>query len=57
MDLVLAELKEGSFLTANWANIPIPINLCFYLFGLKNAPEFLRGAKPYLEEHGPFCYM
>nr|WCP86868.1 sensory neuron membrane protein 4 [Tyrophagus putrescentiae] len=57
MDLVLAELKEGSFLTANWANIPIPINLCFYLFGLKNAPEFLRGAKPYLEEHGPFCYI
>ncbi|KAJ6221967.1 hypothetical protein RDWZM_000512 [Blomia tropicalis] len=57
INLSMGELKEGSMLTKSWANIPLPINACFNLFGIQNGKKFLSGSKPYLIEYGPFCYF
>ena len=51
------KLAEGSPLTDNWQNAPIALDGCFYIFELKNAQQFLKGAKPKLQEHGPYCYL
>lgn len=38
--------------------VPIPINVCIYLMGLRNGKAFVRrGAKPNIVEHGPYCYL
>ena len=57
MNYVMGELKPNSIVTANWQNVPIPINFCFYLMGLKNGEAFTNGARPYIVETGPFCYL
>ena len=36
---------------------PIPINSCWYIWGIANTPQFLNGDKPLMMEHGPFCYL
>lgn len=40
-----------------WSNIPLPIYQKFYFFNLTNPVEFVNnGAKPKLQEVGPYCY-
>ncbi|XP_075585145.1 sensory neuron membrane protein 1 isoform X3 [Dermatophagoides farinae] len=37
-------------------NPSLPYTIKYYLFGLKNAHDFLRGQRPVLVEYGPFVY-
>lgn len=49
-------LVLGTRLFNQWLNPPLDIYMTFYLFDLKNAPEFLNGEKPKFEEVGPFVF-
>ncbi len=39
-----------------WLNPPIDVYLNFHIFNLKNPFDFLEGARPVVEEIGPFVY-
>ena len=49
-------LKEGSQMTSFWLNPPVEAQLTGYAFHVTNPEEVQRGAKPILEEIGPFVY-
>ena len=49
-------LRQNSDVTATWLNPPIKPQLKLYFFNVTNAKAFLEGAKPRLEEVGPFVY-
>ncbi|XP_053200469.1 platelet glycoprotein 4-like [Panonychus citri] len=50
-------LREGSETYENWKQVPVPLYNRYYFFNIRNANEVERfGAKPELEEIGPFTY-
>lgn len=50
------KLVPGAELYNQWLDPPLPIFMTFYLFDLKNGPEFIKGEKPKFEEIGPFVF-
>lgn len=50
------EVLPGSFSYDLWHYTPIPLYIRFYLFNLTNPDEFTNGAKPVLQEVGPYVY-
>ncbi|KAH9392176.1 cd36 [Tyrophagus putrescentiae] len=50
------QLKPDGLVTGIWQVTPLPVNTCWYIWGMQNPWEFLSGAKPYMVDHGPFCY-
>ncbi len=51
-------LKPGGQLYEQWLNPPIDVYISFYLYDLKNGDDFeKKGAKPILEEVGPFVFQ
>lgn len=49
--------KYGLFTEFAWANPPVYGRVCLYFFAIKNGQDYLKGAKPHLEEVGPFCIL
>ena len=47
-------LKEGSDRTASWLKPPVQAHLEGYAFHVTNPDDVIQGAKPILEEVGPF---
>ncbi|KAF5398255.1 Lysosome membrane protein 2 (Lysosome membrane protein II) [Paragonimus heterotremus] len=50
------QLKPGSPAFQQWTEPTVPIFLQFYFFNLTNPIKFLSGAKPRLQQVGPFTY-
>lgn len=49
-------LKPGSKTLESFKSPPVPIFMQFYLFNLTNKEEVLEGAKPVLQQVGPYTY-
>lgn len=49
-------MLPGTELFEQWLNPPIDVYMNFYIFDLKNPDQFIRGAKPKLQEIGPFVF-
>jgi hypothetical protein len=49
-------LKEGSQMSSFWLSPPVQSQLSGYAFHVTNHEEVQMGAKPVLEEIGPFVY-
>ncbi|XP_023264420.1 lysosome membrane protein 2-like isoform X1 [Seriola lalandi dorsalis] len=49
-------LVEGSRVFASWKTPPPPVYMEFFFFNVTNVPEFLEGAKPVLNQVGPYTY-
>ncbi|XP_042892231.1 protein croquemort-like [Penaeus japonicus] len=49
-------ITEGSASYDMWRVPPMPLYLQVYFFNITNPDEFVRGAKPILQEVGPYCY-
>ena len=50
-------LREGSEIAEAWRKPPITPYLKLYFFNVTNPKRFLNGAKPVLQEIGPFTYQ
>lgn len=50
------EIKEGSRSYEIWRKTPFPLILKVYLFNITNAEAFEKGAKPDLQECGPYVW-
>ncbi|XP_076753044.1 sensory neuron membrane protein 1 [Xylocopa sonorina] len=49
-------LKEGSEMRELWAKFPLPLDFKIYLFNVTNPADITAGAKPIVQEVGPFFY-
>ncbi|XP_029372225.1 lysosome membrane protein 2 isoform X2 [Echeneis naucrates] len=49
-------LVEGSRVFASWKTPPPPVYMEFFFFNLTNMDEFLKGAKPVVNQIGPYTY-
>jgi hypothetical protein len=49
-------IREGSRIAQVWQKPPITPYLKIYFFNVTNPRRFLKGAKPVLQEVGPFVY-
>lgn len=49
-------LKKGSDVYQKWQRPPVVPHLLLYFFNVTNKEEFQQGAKPVLQEVGPYCY-
>jgi len=50
-------LRENTPIAEAWAKPPITPYLKLYFFNVTNPQRFLKGAKPVLQEIGPFTYQ
>jgi len=53
---MMMQVTEGSQAYEIWKDVPVPMRISFYLFNLTNPEEFEKGAKPVVEEIGPYVY-
>ncbi|XP_034255524.1 sensory neuron membrane protein 2-like [Thrips palmi] len=49
-------LKDGSDAYDRWVTLPIDLDLKLSIFNVTNKEEIMRGAKPKLQELGPYVY-
>ncbi|ESO03442.1 hypothetical protein HELRODRAFT_192040 [Helobdella robusta] len=49
-------LLNGTEAYANWLQPPVPVYMSFYFFNVTNYEEFSRGAKPVVQQVGPYAY-
>ncbi|KAF7992411.1 hypothetical protein HCN44_001736 [Aphidius gifuensis] len=49
-------LKPGADMRFMWSQTPFPLDFRIYLFNITNADEIKNGAKPIVQEVGPFFY-
>ncbi|PIK37520.1 putative lysosome membrane protein 2 isoform X2 [Apostichopus japonicus] len=49
-------LKPGTIAYPVWVEVPVPFYLQFWIWDLQNPDEFLLGAKPRLEQKGPYTW-
>ncbi|XP_046870890.1 lysosome membrane protein 2-like [Hypomesus transpacificus] len=49
-------LTEGSRTFETWKSPPPPVFMQYFFFNLTNADEFLAGAKPVVQQIGPYTY-
>lgn len=49
-------LVEGSRVFESWKTPPPPVFMEFFFFNVTNVEEFLKGAKPELQQIGPYTY-
>ena len=49
-------LKPGSDMRELWSTFPLPLDFKIYIFNVSNPTEILAGAKPIVQEVGPFFY-
>lgn len=54
--LQMVNLGPGTDIRAMFINVPFPLEFRVYLFNVTNPMEIQNGAKPIVEEVGPFCY-
>jgi len=52
----LLPLKPGTVIYSQWQNTTVPAYLQFWFFNIVNHLEVLKGAKPYLQQIGPYTY-
>ncbi|XP_037795050.1 scavenger receptor class B member 1-like [Penaeus monodon] len=50
------QVTEGSRAYDIWRLTPVPLFLRLYFFNLTNPDEFAKGAKPIVQQVGPYCY-
>ncbi|XP_068230617.1 protein croquemort-like [Palaemon carinicauda] len=50
------EVREGSTSYTIWKTTPFPLILNLYIWNITNHEEFLNGAKPILQECGPYVW-
>jgi hypothetical protein len=50
------QLRENSEVTARWIKPPIEPKIRIYFFNVTNLEDFLNGAKPKLDQAGPYVY-
>ncbi|XP_029047510.2 sensory neuron membrane protein 1-like [Osmia bicornis bicornis] len=51
-----AALKPGADIRELWSTFPLPLDFKIYIFNVTNPTEILAGAKPIVQEVGPFFY-
>ncbi len=49
-------LKPGSEIRSLYTKVPFPIDFKMYIFNITNADEVTKGAKPKLQEIGPYMF-
>ena len=49
-------LKAGTDLREMWSNFPDPVGFKVYFFNVTNPMDIQNGAKPILNEVGPYVY-
>lgn len=49
-------LKPGSDIREMWTSFPLPLDFKIYMFNVTNPNEIMGGAKPIVQEVGPFFY-
>lgn len=52
----MVNLGPGTEIRDMFLNIPFPLEFRVYLFNVTNPMEIQNGAKPIVNEVGPFCY-
>nr|AIU56857.1 sensory neuron membrane protein 1 [Microplitis mediator] len=50
------QLVDGSDMKEMWVKVPFPLDFRIYLFNITNANEIKAGAKPIVQQVGPFFY-
>ena len=56
MTLQQLALKKGNEKRDLWTKLPIPLDFKIYLFNVTNPLDVQKGAKPIVNEVGPFFY-
>lgn len=49
-------MVDGSDMKEMWVKVPFPVDFRIYLFNITNANEIKTGAKPIVQQVGPFFY-
>ena len=49
-------LKQGTDAYDRWVTLPIDLDMKLYIFNVTNKEEIMKGAKPKLQELGPYVY-
>lgn len=49
-------LKKGDEIRGFWEKLPQPLDFNIYIFNVTNPKEITSGAKPIVQEVGPFHY-
>ena len=49
-------MTQGSRTFETWKSPPPPVFMQYFFFNITNADEFLAGAKPVVQQIGPYTY-